>query len=100
MRLSEKLDFSGLAVHSGEKEALAFVFCHQSEDYYFCTGDAAALQALAVVGMKDKGISLEKLLNDIGLPKTLKHQFTENYFKTWIKKGSVRFVQEQKLTKK
>jgi len=98
-QLSEKLNKMVLDIHHGEKEALAFIFCHKNENYCFCTGDKSAIQALAMLDMKEKGISMEKLLKSIGLTKKLKHHFMDKYFNDWLKKGAIRAIQEQGLSK-
>ena len=53
----------------------------------FCTSDAPAIKALAMMGRSDAGISMESILKKAGLQKRLSKQFTDNFFKVLIKEG-------------
>lgn len=68
-------------LHPGETEALALLKTDKAETAYFCTGDGHAVQALAMIGMSERGISMESLLASIGLKRRLKRQFTEAFFR-------------------
>lgn len=54
----------------GEIEALALLRANKATGASFCTSDAPAIKALAMIHMSHLGISLETLLAKIGLPKT------------------------------
>lgn len=84
------IQFEGL--HSGEAEALALILSGKASGYMFCTGDKVAIQGLAMLGHSSYGISMEQVLSTVGLQKQLSHQFSESYFKRWLKKGGQRFV--------
>jgi len=84
-----------ISLHDGEVEALALLYTNSGEDRLFCTGDKAAIQALAMLGLSDKGISFETVLTSFGLQKTLPHQFTEQYFEKYIKIGQGKRIQGQ-----
>lgn len=51
-------------IDDGEIEAMAILKSGKYPDHQFCTGDARAIKALAVLSMGSQAISLEKLLAD------------------------------------
>lgn len=65
----------------GELEALALIKSNRIGDALFCTADAAAIRALAMLGHSDLGISMEILLKKTGLQKSLDKQFTDKFFR-------------------
>jgi hypothetical protein len=66
------------ALHPGEIEALAVM--HETKDLLFCTGDAKAIEALVLLGLKGQGISLEQLLSNAGLTKKTDRIFQRKGF--------------------
>lgn len=74
-------------LHPGESEALALLFVQKAGDYRFCTGDRAAIRALALLGLSEQGISLEEALEAVGATKPLARQFTEVYFREALREG-------------
>lgn len=72
----------------GEIEALALLQKNKLPGAYFCTADAPAIRALAMLGMADKGISMQTLLAKIGLRKRLLEFYNEAFFKTNLCIGS------------
>jgi hypothetical protein len=75
-------------LHDGESEALAWLLKRGGEQgLFFCTSDAHAIQALAMLGRSRQGISMEELLKSIGLEKPLSRQFTEEFFKSSLERG-------------
>lgn len=84
-------------LHDGEIEALALLKAGKALGSLFCTGDAHAIQALAMAGMPERGISLETLLRSIGLGRRLRKQFTEGFFKQNLRVGQVNRVTGQGL---
>lgn len=71
----------------GETEALALLLVGKAAGYSFCTGDRAAIHALALLGLSEKGVSFEQALTAIGATKPLQRQFTEIYFQAILKEG-------------
>jgi hypothetical protein len=71
----------------GETEALALLKVNRLPEAYFCTGDAPAIRALAMIGMSGRGISMQTLLAKVGLQKNLKRWFREDFFKKNIRIG-------------
>jgi hypothetical protein len=74
-------------LHAGELEALALLQAGRVEDTPFCTSDALAIRALAVMGRHESGISLERMLQRLGLQTSLESQYTEDYFRDHLKRG-------------
>lgn len=72
----------------GEAEALALLLAAKAP-WPFCTSDGHAIQALAMIGCADKGISFEKLLARLGftLPGSAKHHLKEAFFGRHLREG-------------
>lgn len=81
----------------GEVESLSLIMSGKAADSLFCSGDALALKALAMIGHSDTGISMESLLKKTGLQKRLSKQFTDNFYKAQIKKGKQNLITGQGL---
>lgn len=71
----------------GEAEALALLLVQKAPDHRFCTGDRAAIRALALLGLSERGISFESVLETLGLQKRLKEPFTEQFFQQALREG-------------
>jgi len=74
---------------SGEAEALALLKANKAPGAYFCTSDAPAIRALAMMTMSEQGISMEMLLTKIGLQRNLERQYTEDFFRDNIRQGQI-----------
>lgn len=74
-------------IDPGEREALALLKNPKFKDFYFCTGDALPIQLLSVLGLANRGISVEKLLQEIGITKKLERHFTDAWFKQQLTRG-------------
>jgi hypothetical protein len=74
-------------IDPGEAEALALLRAGKAAEAHFCTGDASAIKALAMLGISEHGISLETLLAKFGLQKRLRVQYTEQFFNEHIERG-------------
>jgi hypothetical protein len=74
-------------LHDGEIEALSLILYGEIGDTLYCSSDAKAIQALAMIGHSEKGISMETLLKKTGLQKKINRQFTEKFFKNQISLG-------------
>jgi len=77
----------------GEIESLSLIKSGKLKDSLFCSSDGPAIQALAMIGHSNAGISMEILLIKTGLQKGLEYQFCDEFFKKHIKKGSQNFIQ-------
>jgi hypothetical protein len=75
----EKLD-------PGEAAALAYLF-DQNLDWMICSSDAIVYRILGNFKRGSQGISLEEVLNTIGLGRDLKHLFTKKFREEWTRRG-------------
>jgi len=77
------------ALHAGEIEALAVIHLKQEIDNLcFCTGDVKAMEALVLLGLRHRGVSLEELLSKAGYTKSIPKHFSETRFKELVKRAS------------
>lgn len=81
-------------IHAGEKEALALIDHDITGECLFCSTDFAALKALAMLGYSDRGISLEKALDQLGLRQNLPERGREEFFRAAITEGATIFIQK------
>ena len=82
-------------IHSGEKETLAF-FYYSQDNWMVCSADKAVYRVLGAMGKAENGVSLEKILNKIGLSQSdLEPKYTEKFKNHYTKMGSSDFVQGQ-----
>jgi hypothetical protein len=77
----------------GEIESLALIKSGRLQDTLFCSSDGRAIQALAMIGHSNAGISMETLLQKAGLQQGLAYQFCDEFFKQHIATGSENFIQ-------
>lgn len=78
-------------LHAGEKEALKIL--QDNNEILFCTFDKAAIEAIALLGIREQGISFEKLLKSSGITKKIEFKHTEKYFKRYLDEGSIMRIQ-------
>ena len=93
----DNLTLQGL--HAGELEALALLQAGKLEDTLFCTSDALAIRALALMGHHESGISLERMLQRLGLQASLDPQFTDEYFQNNLRRGKQDWITRTGLRK-
>jgi hypothetical protein len=77
----------------GEIESLALIKSEKIKDTLFCSSDGPAIQALAMIGHSDAGISMEMLLKETGLQKNIECQFSDAFFQKHLKKGTENLIQ-------
>jgi len=77
----------------GEKEALALMWCGKADEYFLCTADANAIQALAILGLSESGISFERALLSVGLERKLSSWFRDDFFIRNIRIGQKKKIQ-------
>lgn len=82
----------------GEIEALALLQANKAQAASFCTSDAPAIKALAMIGMSHLGISFEILLSKIGLTKNLEVQFTNDFLERNTRIGQQNLITRYGLT--
>lgn len=74
-------------LHAGETEGLALLQTGRAGNAQFCSGDALAIQALAMLGFGDRGVSLQTLLGGKKTPTPLAAQCTEEYLRRNLEIG-------------
>lgn len=75
----EKLD-------PGETESLAYLL-KQSDDCRICSADKIVFRVLGNIYRAEQGVSLEEILKQIGLGRTLAREFSKDYREQWTQKG-------------
>lgn len=80
-------------LHAGEAEGLALFLAGRVGEAAFCSGDALAIQALAMLGFAQQGVSLEVLLGRKKHGGVLAPQFTNDFLCRNLSRG-----QENRIT--
>lgn len=75
----EKLD-------PGETESLAYLL-KQANECQICSADKIVYRVLGNLHRADQGVSLEEVLNQIGLGRKLGREFSRDYREQWTQKG-------------
>jgi len=84
------------ALGAGELEALAILQASE-EGVSFCTADKLAIYSLVLMGFSERGVSLEEVLRQTGLTKTIGSQFTEAFFQKQIAIGREKRIRGEGL---
>ena len=77
----------------GEIEALAIIMQDAENEMRFCTADRAAVEAIAMLGLSERGISMECMLDELGFHRTLPSKCTEHRFRQYLENGKVMRIQ-------
>lgn len=85
-------------IHAGETEALALVLSRKIGDGRVCSGDAHAIQALAMLGYGDSCVSFESLLGSKKLMKALDRNFWESTLRYNLTLGSLNRISSDGLS--
>lgn len=94
--LQNKFDLAlGPKLGLGELECLAIL--ERQKDLKFCTLDKAAINALALLDLEDRGISLENALTECGLQRNLPDKYSDKRFKRCVKQGQQMRIMGQGL---
>jgi len=74
-------------LQAGELESLAIIV--DSDHLCFCTMDRAAIRALSMMELVNRGISFEELISNCRIRVKLKakYKYTKKYFEEWITEG-------------
>ncbi len=70
----------------GETESLAYL-ASSSDPCLICSSDAIVFRVLGCLGLVEQGLSLETILQKVGLGRALTYQFTEQFREYWTKRG-------------
>jgi hypothetical protein len=86
------------SVHDGEMEALTVIRSWEGPLPRFCTADRLATIALCLLGFAETAVSLEKLLEHVGLGRTIGPKwYRESAMQEWLKEGRARRITRQGL---
>lgn len=75
-------------IHAGEVEALAYLDAHSAEDICFVSGDGPAIQAVAMLDLREKAISLFEALQACGHSKPLPAMHRPDFVREHLDRGS------------
>ena len=82
-------------IHDGEKETLAFL-CESPENWSVCSADAAVFMVLGLLGKGNQGISLQEILQKIGLSQSsLEWEYTKKFREKYTRMGRIDSVQHK-----
>jgi hypothetical protein len=70
----------------GEAESLAYL-ADRREQCLICSSDAIVFRVLAQLDRPEQGLSLEELLQKIGLGRSIERQFTKAFRMHWTRRG-------------
>ena len=85
-------------IHPGEKEALAFLF-NAPENFLLCSADKAVFKVLGLLGKSEQGISLEEILEQIGLKQNLGWQYSKQFREKFTQMGQIDAIQDKGIEK-
>jgi len=72
--------------------------CDSSENWLVCSADGAIFRVLGLLGRIEQGISLEEILEKIGLSQNnLEWEYTKKFREKYTRKGQIDFTQGQGL---
>ena len=74
-------------VHPGELEALAVLLLPDMSECEFCTADAAAIRAAAMLGLAERCVCLKEVLGGLGLGRDLGRQFGPEFLRRFVEAG-------------
>jgi len=83
-------------IHTGEKEILTFLD-NSSEQWRLCSADGAVFRVLGLLGKSKQGISLEEVLDQLGLTKKLEWRFTKRFREKFTQMGQIDLIQNNGL---
>jgi hypothetical protein len=76
-------------VHPGELESLAVLLSPELSECEFCTADATAIRAAALLGLGERCVCLKELLDGIGLGRDLGKQFRPEFLGQFLEAGRI-----------
>ena len=93
-RFSDKIKPLKVDIHDGERATLAYLF-QSSEPWLICAADSAVFRVLGLLGKADQGISLQEILQKIGLSpaQKLEWEYTKKFREKFTRMGQVDFAQ-------
>ena len=83
-------------IHDGEKETLAFL-CHSPEEWLVCSADSGVFRTLGALGRANQGISLEEILTQLGLGRSVEWKYSKRFRLKYTCLGQEDAIQGQGL---
>lgn len=77
----------------GEIEALAIIMKDRNGEMLFCTADRIAVETVAMLGLSERGVSMESMLDRLGLHKEVPAKCSEQRFRQYIQNGTTMRLQ-------
>jgi hypothetical protein len=84
------------SIHDGEKETIAFLY-NSPENWLVCSADGVVFRILGFLGRAEQGISLEEILEQIGLSRKLEWKYTKKFRKRYTRIGQIDSIQNKGL---
>lgn len=82
----------------GESESLAYLV-KQSPDFLISSGDAIVYRVLGNLNRGDQGISLEEILQKLGLGRAVTNPYTKRFREQYTKQGQQDIIRERGRTR-
>ncbi len=86
----ESLYMEGL--HAGETESLVYLALNPQLETRVCSADKVVFRVLPHIGLSERGISLEELLAQIGLGRSLPYMYSRAFRDRWTRRGEQDWV--------
>jgi hypothetical protein len=83
-------------IDPGEKESIAWMM-RSNEEYLFASADLAVYRVLGLLGRGEQGLSLEEILQKIGITKRLEPRFSKAVRERLTKEGQRDMVRQRGL---
>jgi hypothetical protein len=83
-------------IDPGEEEALTFLYKH-SKDWKLCSADGPVFSVLGFLAKTEQGISLEEVLQAVGLSRELEWRYTKRFREKYTRMGQVDSIQDRGL---
>ncbi len=91
---SELVSFKGLfdpvyleKLDPGETESLALLLKEREQKFRLCSADKIVYRILGALQLRERGVSLEEVLQEIGYARPLPYHLTKAYREKWTTKG-------------
>ena len=77
-------------LHVGEVELIALLLATPEDELAFCSSDAAAISAVAMLGFSERCVCLERLLQSKGLGRQVEQKHTSAFMDHHLREGQQR----------
>jgi hypothetical protein len=87
-RFRSSFDLSYLErLDPGETESLVHLLSEGNKDLRLCSADGIVFRVLGNLGLSDKGVSLEEVLDQFKMQRKLEHHFSRDARQRWAQEG-------------